>query len=211
MSSVFQIFFPMEEVITDKLQGSIEGVVTGSVSLVVGKRGKALYTDGVDQWVNFGNQKHTCLGNLTVCHKGFVMALWLKAHGTDEYYVSSGGYAVQSVVICVLMKSSKLVAIVRNETIAWYAEMMTLFDRNVWSHVALTWRRAVEGKCTCMSMGNWWQKTWVDITFWVISSLPGLISFLEVLINPNISEVNSPARWVWMNSQSGTPYLTPMK
>ena len=34
----------------------------------------------------------------------------------------------------------------KNESVIWRAEMMTFFDRNVWSHVALTWSRAGGGQ-----------------------------------------------------------------
>ena len=141
----------MEEITADRLQGILEGVVTGAASLVVGKKGKALYTNGVDQWVNFGNQRHRCLGNLTVCHNGFVMALWLKAHRyddqgiSDEYYLSSGGHSDLSVGVCVLMQNSKLVVSVRNESVTWYGRMIP-FTINIWNHVALTWSRTGGGQ-----------------------------------------------------------------
>ena len=150
--------FPMEEITADKLQGSHEGVVTSNASLLEGKSGKALYTNGVDQWVNFGNQRHSCLGNLTVCCNGFVMAFWLKAHRydgvrSDEYYLSSGGQTYQSVGVAVLMQNSKLTVEVRNESVTWSARWIS-FDINIWNHVALTWSRTDGGQLYIYINGN---------------------------------------------------------
>ena len=144
---------------TDKLQGSLVGIVTGDASLMGGKRGKALYTNGVDQWINFGNQRHSCLGNLTVCSNGFVMAFWLKAHRyddvelSDEYYLSSGGQTTQSVGVAVLMQNSKLVVQVRNESVTWTG-MMIPIAINIWNHVALTWSGTDGGQLYIYVNGN---------------------------------------------------------
>ena len=156
---VADFIFPMEEIATDKLQDSHEGIVTGDASLLVGKSGKALYTNGVDQWVNFGNQRHSCLGNRTLCCKGFVMAFWLKAYRYDdvglfdEYYLSSGGQTSQSVGVAVFMQNSKLTVEVRNESVTWSASRIS-FDINIWNHVALTWSGADGGQLYIYVNGN---------------------------------------------------------
>ena len=155
---VADFIFPMEEITRDKLQGSYGGIITGNASLLDGRRGKALYTNGIDQWVNFGNQRHSCLGNLTICCNGFVMAFWLKAHRyddlrSDEYYLSSGGHTYLSVGVSVLMQNSKLAAQVRNESVTWTAMMIPVVI-NIWNHVALTWSGTDGGQLYFYLNGN---------------------------------------------------------
>ena len=80
------------------------------------------------------------------------MALWLKSHRyddqgiSDEYYLSSGGHTDHSVGVVVLMQNSKLAVQVRNESVTWYATMMTPFVINIWNHVALTWSKTGGGR-----------------------------------------------------------------
>ena len=43
--------------------------------LVPGKSIKALYTNGIDQWVNIGNHRDKCLGKSKSMYKGFCGAV----------------------------------------------------------------------------------------------------------------------------------------
>ena len=54
----------MEELVGTLLKGSVDGDIHGDVQLVAGKRGKAFYKNGMDQWVDLGNQRSNCMGNL---------------------------------------------------------------------------------------------------------------------------------------------------
>ena len=93
----------MEKMVDGKLLGPVLGNVVGDVELVRGKRGKALYTNGINQRVNLGNQRDSCMGDLSKCNNGLVMAMWLQTHRytepdepgfytREEYYISSGGH-----------------------------------------------------------------------------------------------------------------------
>ena len=73
--------FPMEKMAVGKILGPILGDVVGDVKLVPGKRGNALYTNGIDQRVNLGNQRDSCMGDLSKCNNGFVVAT-----GTQIYW-----------------------------------------------------------------------------------------------------------------------------
>ena len=149
----------MKEITIDKLQASHEGIITGNASLLDGRRGKALYMNGFDQLVNFGNQWHSCLGNLTVCCDGFVMAFWLKAHRYDDVglsdvnYLTSGGHTYLSVGVAVLMQNSKSAVQVRNESVMWSARLIS-FDINIWNHVAVTWSGTNRGQIYIYVNGN---------------------------------------------------------
>ena len=133
----------MDEIKNGKLVGTYPGNNVGDVSLVQGKVNKALYTNGIDQWVNIGNHRDKCLGNLTMCSKGFVMALWLKAHldvsaGGNEYYINSGGHTYQSIGMTLLQQNGDLVASFRTESMHWRADVSG-FQSQVWYHVVLAW------------------------------------------------------------------------
>ena len=135
--------FLMDEIRDGKLEGTYSGTIVGNVSLVQGKVNNALYTNGINQWVNIGNHRDKCLGNLTRCSKGFVLALWLKAHqdvsgGGNEYYISSGGQTSLSIGMTLLQQNGNLLAVFRNESMFWSASVPD-FESHLWYHVVLAW------------------------------------------------------------------------
>ena len=133
----------MDEIKNGELVGTYPGNIVGSVSLVKGNVNKALYTNGINQWVNIGNHRDKCLGNLAMCSKGFVMALWLKAHqdvsaGGNEYYINSGGHTYQSIGMTLLQQNGNLLAWFRNESMFWSASVPD-FQSHLWYHIVLAW------------------------------------------------------------------------
>ena len=135
--------FPMDEIIDGKLIGTYPGNLDGDVSLVQGQTNEALYTNGIDQWVNIGNHRDKCLTNPALCSKGFVMALWLKAHvhvtdGSKEFYINCGGHISQWTGISLHQKSSGLCAAVRTQSKVWFVSVRD-FKSKVWYHVVMTW------------------------------------------------------------------------
>ena len=130
----------MDEFENGKLVGTFLGILVGSVELVPGKSNKALHTNGIDQWVNIGNHRDKCLGNLNRCTKGFVMALWLKGNVMigEEYYVNCGGHTERSIGMTLLEQDGNLVAEFRIESIRWRVGVVG-FESHVWYHVVLVW------------------------------------------------------------------------
>ena len=138
--------FPMDKIVDGQLSGSVPGGVIGDVKLVSGKRGQALYTNGIDQRVNLGNQRHNCMGNLSKCDNGFVMAMWLQVHKCggrryydDEYYISNGGHTVNAIGVALLMREGRIMVNFRTDTLLWefyYEEALAL---HTWYHLVLTW------------------------------------------------------------------------
>ena len=127
------------------LVGAYPGNIAGEVTLVGGKINKALYTNGLDQWVNIGDHRDKCLGNLARCKKGFVMALWLKVlkdpSGRKHFYVNSGGHSSKSMGITLHQKNMKLIAYYKTESEDWRITVED-FEAHLWYHVILTWRWA---------------------------------------------------------------------
>ena len=136
----------MEQIFGEVLSGSIQGAVIGDVKLIRGVRGQALYVNGIDQRVNLGNQRHSCMGDLRKCNNGFVMAMWLQMHKydepgpyNDEYYISNGGHTMKSIGIALLMREKQLLAMFRTETRLWEVYYGNGFSLHTWYHVVLTW------------------------------------------------------------------------
>ena len=140
--------FPMEEVSGGQLSGTVQGALVGDVKLVPGKRGQVLYVNGIDQWVNLGNQRHNCMGDLSKCNNGFVMALWIQMHNNDdtEYYICNGGHTYRSIGVALTLRDKKIRTLFRTLTHFW----VIYYDRGVylhtWYHVVLAWNIANGGK-----------------------------------------------------------------
>ena len=59
-----------------QLLGSINGSIYNGVALdSAGKYGKAMHTDGVSQYVDLGNHRDKCFGNLDHCPHGITFIL----------------------------------------------------------------------------------------------------------------------------------------
>ena len=48
------------------------------MTCLVGMLDKELTLNGVDQWMEFGNHQDGCFGNVSYCHHGLSLALWVK-------------------------------------------------------------------------------------------------------------------------------------
>ena len=136
----------MEKFVGGVLSGSVPGTITGDIKLIRGVRGQALYVNGINQRVDLGNQRHNCMGNLTMCTKGIAVAMWLRMHKyddpgyyNDEYYFSNGGHTMKSIGIALLMRQKKLLAMFRTETRLWEIYYNNGFSLHTWYHVVLVW------------------------------------------------------------------------
>ena len=136
-----EYIFPMDVMVDGMLLGSTNGRVVGGAQLVDGKRGKALYTNGVDQWVDLGNQKDNCMGDFEKCLNGFVMSLWLKMYriGTNdvgEFYFTTGGdngvgLAQTNMILNVHFRSLS--------GYYWPVHSPTTLSLHTWYHIVVTW------------------------------------------------------------------------
>ena len=136
--------FPMGEVTGDVLFGSVNGTLIGGAQLVRGRRGKALNANGLDQWLDLGNQRDTCMGNLDNCHRGFAMAMWLQMHrydepGTDndDYYITNGGHTDRSMGVALLMREKNIVAYFPTTSKLWEVTYTREPILHIWYHVVL--------------------------------------------------------------------------
>ena len=125
----------------------------GGARLVGGRRGKALYTNGLYQWVDLGDHRSNCMGNLDNCNNGLVMAMWLRIHrygdpGTDndEYYITNGGHTERSMGVALLMRGKNIIVYFCTASKVWELNYDIEVTLDTWYHLALTWSRTNGGK-----------------------------------------------------------------
>ena len=70
----------MDEIQGNTLMGSHPGQVSGGAKIVPGILGSALYLDGINGAVDFGNDPMDCLAEPEMCPDGLTIAFWLKIH-----------------------------------------------------------------------------------------------------------------------------------
>ena len=198
----------MDEQENEMLVGTYPGHFVGEVTLVHGKVNQALYTNGIDQWVNIGNHRDKC--NLARCTKGFVMALWLRAPtvptGRKHFYVNSGGHTSKSMGITLHQKNMKLIAYYRTES--WEDWRITVEDfvDHVWYHVTQTWTATglklyfngcLSGRQDVSTASVNHEEPWHTASLLVIPT-----PFLMAV------RLSLPVKWHWMMYVSGMPTWT---
>ena len=96
--TVAVVALPMNEVIDDVLLGSLNGTMTGGVSLVPGQYGSALYmSDGTGR-VDLGFHQSQCFSNPDSCSQGVTFALWIKRNdgAGSGILFDTGGFIYES-------------------------------------------------------------------------------------------------------------------
>ena len=75
----------MDKTANNVVSGSGDGTLPNGATWEPGKRGDALCLDGVDQYINYGNQRDKCLGNIMLCPDGFTIMLYFKTGDKSVY------------------------------------------------------------------------------------------------------------------------------
>ena len=130
----------MEVIHNRNLIGSINGTVVGSATLVMGKKGLALHTNGVDQYVDFGYRGDTCLGYFILCTHGWVAAFWIQLQFDSDRYVSildTGAGANKGVKIYKRKKGEVAVIFKTIEKSCYLRGASS--NVQGWIHVVVTW------------------------------------------------------------------------
>ena len=139
--------FPMDMLVNGILIGSINGTVARGIGLMAGRNGLALYTNGVDEYVNFGYQGNTCLGYFILCSRGWVSALWVQLEN-DGYAIimDTGVFANRGMLIATNSKSYTSINIrFQSDNKKWrLSEKVT--PAQGWIHVVATWRLCLGAK-----------------------------------------------------------------
>ena len=97
-TSVPIVSLPMDEIQGSTLVGSINGNLPSSATIVPGQVAGALYTNGVDQVVNYGNHRTQCYHQPDKCTDGVTFSMWLKImSSTESLILDCGGFSVKSI------------------------------------------------------------------------------------------------------------------
>jgi len=132
---------PLDKIEDVVIIGDINGQPVGDVTLVRGHKGNGVYTNGVDQWIDLGNLRSKCFGNVMKCTEGHVMSLWMFVYEqtTGQHYIfTSGAHTYRSHGTTLLVKNKKIQTYVRTQTKLWVIVDVT-FNFEAWYHVTLTW------------------------------------------------------------------------
>ena len=128
----------MELIENGNLVGPMNGTVVSGAVLVSGKKGLALYTNGVDQYVDFGYQGDTCLGYFILCIHGWVTALWVKSEDTGYGVVMDTGYYARHGAMFFFTSNRSPRFVFHTGDKNWYVSAM---PEEGWIHVVVTWQQ----------------------------------------------------------------------
>ena len=138
---------PMEMIDNGNLIGSINGAVIGGARLVSGKIGLALYTNGVDQCVDFGYQGDTCLGSISLCVHGWVTAFWMQpADENPGVIMDTGVYGYDRVWIFVNSLGFLKARFQKSYPYTFWELFIEFSSQQVWNHLVITWQLSCGAK-----------------------------------------------------------------
>ena len=127
----------MEVIENGNLIGTINGMVFGGAGLVAGETGLSLYTNGINQYVDFGYQGDTCLGSISLCAHGWATAFWMKlADDPSGTILDFAVYGYESVRIYMARAHFKIRFIDSNK--AWGVSVQRPSSED-WIHLVATW------------------------------------------------------------------------
>ena len=93
-------------------------------------------------FVNFGDQRDLCVGNLDHCTNGFTVALWLRTSTQTgkKFFISSGAQTTMSHGIAVYKHDGKVGSTFKTSSgQRWDAEGTFVLNPTTWYHMAVTW------------------------------------------------------------------------
>ena len=76
----------MDDFQGNRMQGSIDGALMNGASLVAGKIGNAIFTDGISQYIDNGIHQSECFYNQDACIEGVTFSLWLIVHSDSATF-----------------------------------------------------------------------------------------------------------------------------
>ena len=120
---------PMDVSVGDSVIGdNMNATLYNEAHLTTGIKDKALYLDGVNDYVIIGNYSSECFGSPSLCSSGFSMLMYLKlgdgtnVGNTNDHIYSSGGQTKLpqgGIVIQMMHSTDGLRCNVRNGTHMW--------------------------------------------------------------------------------------------
>lgn len=137
------MILPMETIDGNTLIGDINGTVVGGATLVAGKHGNSLYTDGITQYVNYGVHDQDCFANPDMCANGITFSFWVMmldqipdfhtVFDSGSVYADSLGFSFKR------ESDGKPLARVATSTTTFFYRSDGIWELNQWLHVVFTW------------------------------------------------------------------------
>ena len=112
-------------------------------TLVPGVKSMAWSFDGATQYVNLGNHRGSCFGNLDLCTNGITISAWMNFGDNFGYYLCNGAQSSGSF-------GFSFHHLINNQNLeAWFKKSngrfwkvgvpMATVTRHVWYHMTVTW------------------------------------------------------------------------
>ncbi len=125
------------------IKGAFDISITNNAGSVDGIIGNGIQLDGSSQYLNAGEHRDRCFGNLEICDKGLTIAFWLKQKSSEneyQYIISSGGQTPTAKTgLFVRYRDNKLWVKFKTSTLAWSLTQIAYSSDDGWHHVAITW------------------------------------------------------------------------
>ncbi|CAH1793213.1 unnamed protein product, partial [Owenia fusiformis] len=138
-------YMPMDGKRDDILEGECpNGRIYNNATLDDGQVDQGIYLDGIDQWVDLGNHRHECFGDLELCPNGYTLSMWLYIGpkvANEMYYFSSGGQTGSSFGVALFWLAGNLGSWFSTRTEIWKVSYPGATLREQWRHIVLTWKQ----------------------------------------------------------------------
>ena len=134
----------MDDAVGDQIQGSISGTMMNGASLMRGKYGNAIFTDGNRQYLDYGIHETQCFYNPDVCTTGVTYSLWLKLlpNTVTFYALDMGGNNFNSRGVYIKFYPDQDIKLSMKWNLKYDYYRTSNFPLLTWTHVAFTWERA---------------------------------------------------------------------
>ena len=114
---------------------SLSPRISGNARLIPGIIDNALQLDGSNQYVDLGDLRNECLGNLDLCPNGITFSSWINFQNFDEnMYIFSSSYNG----IRMFYKDGNINTVVQHNGKEWSTKVPKL-DLDNWNYVEFTW------------------------------------------------------------------------
>ncbi|XP_064631285.1 uncharacterized protein LOC135489721 [Lineus longissimus] len=120
--------------------------VSGNVTIQDGVIGKTLTIDTASQYVDLGNWRDKCMGDLELCSYGIGISLYVKFESNrDMYVLSSGGDLADSYGVAIYRKSGTFYFVASTKRAKWTMAISEPLKNQTWHKFQMFWKKEGSG------------------------------------------------------------------